>query len=153
VSDVFSKADLVIHGIIADVRTHFTEDERDVVTDYTVSSMRVVKQDRAASTAKVRGQTRPLIVRCIGGTVVEGSARYTTYTNLYSPSDMFKVGEQTVLFLSWDERMKVYRLSHGPYAAFRVAAGRVMPMTKEVAQQRGDQPRPLEGFLGELARR
>jgi hypothetical protein len=152
VDEVFSKADLVIHGIIADVKTHFTPDERDVVTDYTVSPMRVVKQDWTASTAKVPGQTRPLIVRCLGGTVVEGGARYTTYTNLYSPSEMFKAGEHAVLFLSWDERAKVYRLSHGPYAAFRVTREQVSAMTKQAANLRGDRPRTLETFLAELGR-
>jgi hypothetical protein len=114
--------------------------------------MRVLKQDPMASTAKVPGRTRPLIVRCLGGTVVEGSAWYTTYTNLYSPTDAFETGEHVVLFLSYDEEEKVYLLSHGPYGAFRVTAGQVRAMTKAAAKRSGFQPRSLEPFLAELAR-
>jgi hypothetical protein len=63
---------------------------------------------------------------------------------------MFRVGEQVVLFLSYDEQEKAYLLSHGPYSAFRIIGGQVSAMTKSAAQLRGDQPRSLEALLAEL---
>lgn len=150
VPEILVRSELVVHGKIDAVASRLAYDDMIVVTDYTITPLRFLKGDPYANKPAVPGPTKPLVVRCAGGTVVEGDTRFTTHVEAFPPSEAFVPGEQVILFLVYNAEIGVYQLTDGPYAAFRIGGGQVVPMTKKAAETRGDEPRPLATFLAEL---
>jgi hypothetical protein len=150
IADVAGHADLVVHGSIGGKLAHLNEDESLVVTDYTVVPTRIFKTDKRNTARSTPGAAVPITVRRSGGTVVDGEYRYVTMSDGYSEREDFTVGEETVLFLSYSESERIYRFTAGPFGAFRVTNGKVVPMIASVAKERGDQPVSLGAFLGNV---
>lgn len=148
-----SRSELVLHGTILNVVARFTPDESLIFTEYTISPIRIFKQQWSLSTAPAPGQSAPIIVRHLEGTIMEGEQRFSTSADLYPPAEHFQRGEQAVLFLVHNDETGAYNLTYGPFGAFPVVKGHAIPMTKKVAQRRGDVARPLAAFLEELDQR
>jgi hypothetical protein len=76
-TELMSQSDLVLQARIVDAKSHLAPDESNVVTDYTIAPIRVVKQKRRATTARP-GETTDIIVRRLGGQVTEGNLQFST---------------------------------------------------------------------------
>src|SRR4029453_3631019 len=120
--ELMSRSDLVLQGLIVDAKSHLGPDESYVVTDYTIGPIRIVKQNRPATTARP-GETKEIIERRRGGEVSESNRQFGTTVNVYPESGSFKVGEEIVVFLLFDMSEPVYVFKNGPLSSFHVQGG------------------------------
>jgi hypothetical protein len=151
-SELMKLADLVVRGRIERVRTLLNEDETNVVTEYTITPTQAFKDRRAAAVSKP-GVVSEILVRRNGGVLLTSDGlRLSTSVNIYPEEECFKVGEDVVVFLVYSAAVQRYRFAAGAYSAFRIQNGKVSPMTKRAASERGVQPVDVSEFVGELAR-
>ena len=130
---------------------HLGPDESYVVTDYVIAPSRVIKQRRPL-TASRQGETTEIVVRRLGGRLIENGLEMATGVDIYPESESFKVADEVVVFLQDDISTHVYLFISGPFGAFRVQGSRVQPMTRETAIRRGDTPKDETSFIDELVR-
>jgi hypothetical protein len=142
-------SDLVIHGRVLAVTTGLFPDESAVYTDCQLTPIRLIK-NRVLPIASQPGQLTPLVARRPGGVLIEGQLRMVTTVNSFPESEALKVGDEAVLFLTRHPEGQFYYFTGGPFGAFRVRQGRIEALTKDAALQRGDSPRSLKAFLGEV---
>jgi hypothetical protein len=148
--DVIVECDLAVRGRIEHITPHLSKDESRVVTDYVIAPLRVLKQ-RGAVAADKPGLI-PIVVRRPGGSVIDGGYRLSTTVDIYPEDEVFREGEEVVVFLQYDSTGSVYIFTGGPFGAFRVKEGQVHAITRETASRRGDAPEPVSAFLQEVER-
>ncbi|HSL20483.1 MAG TPA: hypothetical protein VK886_03045 [Vicinamibacterales bacterium] len=153
VGDLLETSELILHGRIGHSATRLTSNDSIVVTDYAILPIRIFKQTKVTGVAAQPGPTNPIVVTIAGGTVVDGEHRLTTIVNLYPASEMFRVSEEVFLFLVFDPTEKTFLLNGGPFGAFRVTDGSVLPMTKSVTSRRGDVLVSTVEFMGDVGQR
>jgi hypothetical protein len=129
-SELAAIADTVVRGRIVEVTPHFTADESLVVTDYRILPEQFITRDPKMDSASRPGSTRGMLVRRKGGTVTEDGVRYTTWLTAYNVKAGLSVGEDVVLFLSYDDDEKAYYFSGGPYGVYRIRSGAVIAMAR-----------------------
>lgn len=156
---LLGQSDLVLQGRIVEAKTSLKSDESFVVTKYEIAPIRIVKQNNPINPTKP-GETNPIVLRLLGGTVVvDGRYHLTTNVPDFPDSDRPKVGEEMIFFMlySVDERgvvdKKVYNLTNGPFSVFRVRDGHVQALRHAMADHLGDKPVAVAAFLSDLQRK
>jgi hypothetical protein len=94
VPELTRKAQVIVHGRVVSLQTYLTADESMVMTDVTIAPTRLLKQTIPVSQRAQPGPLRPIIVRHVGGTVVEGALKMTTGVNMF-PGRIDRVPERT----------------------------------------------------------
>lgn len=151
VPELPSQSDLVLYGRIVEAKPRLSRDESYVTTDYVIAPLRILKQTKPMNTARP-GETTQIVVNRPGGTLIDGRYRLSTSVDAYPESEALKKGEEAIVFLQHRANAGEYGFTGGPFGVFRVADGRVHPMTHEVASRRGDKPAAVGAFLEELQR-
>jgi len=152
--ELLDKSDLVLYCRVVGSTPRLSKDESIVVTDYEVVPLRIVKQTAGISSSSKPGALPKLVVRRVGGTMLEGSYQYSTvYDNF--PEDALRSGDDAVLFLMYSTDERVFLLTTGLFSVFRVADGRVGAGTAEAtaALRRDGTPVDLKAFLDDLESR
>lgn len=150
-SDVVEQSDFIVQGRIIGSRTLLIMDDQWVATEYAVHPSRVLKLNPALSVAPQPGfQPSAAVVRRLGGTLNEGGAQYPTTNTSLREADAPRIGDEVIWFLRYDANEKVFNLTAGAFAAFRIAQGKVHPQTNAVATRRGDRPVDLSAFLQDV---
>jgi hypothetical protein len=144
VSELSRHAEVVIHGRVTGVRAHLTPDEGFVVTDVTIAPIRVLKQ----TAPRV---TQPIVVRHLGGTVLEGRLKMSTFINLFPEEERLVAGEEVICFLAYKASDRVFELVDGPLAVFRVRQGQVQGMKNDNGRFSASETlQPLAAFLADV---
>ena len=156
-SQLLSQSDLVLHGRIVSAAASLKADESFVVTKYEIAPFRVVKQNEPMMNGPRPGETTPIVLRVLGGSVVVDSRyRLTTVVPDFPESETPRIGEEMIFFMRYsiDERgvldKKVYNLTNGPFSVFRVLDGRVRSLRRAMAGYLGDKPVLVAAFLNDL---
>ena len=153
VPELARRADVIVHGHVVETRSHLIDNETTVVTDVTVLARRTLKESTPIAWRPQPGATAPLVVRYVGGTVVEGGLRMTTNVSAFPSNEALKPGDDVVLFLLYEPNERVFELVDGPFAAFRVTQGRVSYLTNAAGSEMGDRdPAPIATFLADVYR-
>jgi hypothetical protein len=147
------KADVVVYGRVASVRSHLTVDETMVVTDIAITPMRMLKESTAVTSRPLPGQTHQIVVRHVGGTVAADGLKVTAVVNMFPPNEELVPSEEVLCFLVYDRSAGVFGFADGPFAAFRVEDGVARLLTKDAAE-RSERPRTssLTDLLSEVER-
>src|SRR5262245_10611295 len=146
IQEVVANAELVVRGEILTRRTLLNSDQTRVETEYTIRPIEVLKDQRRQA-VKTPGTVPAIVIRHTGGHLVtEAGLRLSTSIDIFPDAEGFSVGEDVVVMLRFRPDEEVYGFSHGPFGAFRVRDGMVVPMTGEVEQRRKDAPTPVAAF-------
>ena len=151
---LIDRSDLIVHGRISSKTAVLFMDDRFVGTDYGVVPHRVLKQNPALN-IRARPGLPPsaALVRVLGGTLVEGSSRFTTVNSALPEAEAPRSGDEVIWFLRYDSELQVYTLVGGSFGAVRIDAGHVLSQTAETAKRRGGQPAPVSTFLHDVQQR
>jgi hypothetical protein len=153
VPELAQRSQVIVRGHVRAVQPHLTADESEVVTDITVTPAQVIKQDVPVTAAAKPQLLQPIVVRHVGGTVVEDGLRMSTFTNAFPIGEEFRVGEEVILFLTYHEPQNIFLLTDGPFAAFRIREASVHRLTKESQHYFTDNsPQPIAAFLADVQR-
>jgi hypothetical protein len=153
VPELTRKAQVIVHGRVVSLQTYLTADESMVMTDVTIAPTRLLKQTIPVSQRAQPGPLRPIIVRHVGGTVVEGALKMTTGVNMFPGDEEFVAGEDVICFLVYDEPAGVFQFADGPFAAFRVREGQVHSLNREAARLSGPrESSAVAAFLADVDR-
>jgi hypothetical protein len=144
-SMVTTEAALIVRGLVTQVRTRLSDDERIVVTEYEITPVRFYKSS-LISLADAPGPSKPLVVRRPGGALTIDGLQLETNVDEFPESESLREGEEVFLFLSPDATKGNFRLTHGAFGAYRISSGQVAAMTWSVASSRGEQPQSLAVF-------
>jgi hypothetical protein len=148
--ELVKTAEVIVHGRVRSVRPHLTADESDVVTDVTIDPTRLLKQTTPVVSRAQPGATAPLIVRHVGGTVVEQGMKISLTVDVYPSIEEFTAGDEVVCFLVYDASQGVFQLVDGPSGAFRVRQGNVYALTKDAGLRLRHEPTPVAAFLSSI---
>jgi hypothetical protein len=151
VPQLLTAADYIVHAKVLSTNTVLRFEERLVATEYTIVPLGVFKQKAPLNSSSTPGHL-PMtsVVRRVGGTMVEGESRYSTTNSSMPEAEAPKVGDEVIWFLQYNEQEKVFMFVGGPFGAFQVRDGQVHPLTRAVANRRGDRPVELAKFLRDL---
>jgi len=141
-------ANVIVYGAISSVETVLSADEMAVLTVYTITPLRLLKESAPVSTALRPQQTKLLRVESPGGTLSDSRGVMTTIVDAYPEKDRFAIGEEGLFFLVANG--DAFSFAHGPSGAFRVKNGAVLAMTQEIAARRGDGSRQLADVLNQV---
>lgn len=134
-SDVVSAADLIVRARITNRESRLTQDERFVETNFTFDPSRIFKDKVGiAPTRRTPQMTIPLVFVEPGGVVHVDGLRITMNTNA-SADPPLKVGEDVLLFLSWDKDANAFRLQSGPFGLLRIRHQSVEEANKDTRRQ------------------
>lgn len=124
ISDVVTDADLIVRGIVGTPISYLSDDERDVYTDYPLSSTIIIHQS-GLSTSRQPGV--PVVtVTQLGGIVTIGKLKFTQ-EELGLPS--LEMDSEGLFFL---KRVgDNYHIVRTYYGAFRISNGTVAPCRDE----------------------
>lgn len=151
-ADVMSQSDLVVHGRVVDVKVRLSDDEAQVNTEYVITPIQAFK-DRRPATVATPGAVSKIVVRRAGGTLLTGDGlRLSTSVNIFPETESFTLGEEVVVFLAYRSDAHVYYFASGEYGAYRIRDGMVIPMTRNVATQRGYGPVEAAKFFDAVQR-
>jgi hypothetical protein len=140
-SQVVSAADLIVRARITDRESRLTQDERFVQTNFTFNPSRIFKDKIGIPpTRRTPQMTIPLVFIEPGGVVHVDGLRITMNTNA-SVDPPLKVGEDVLLFLSWDKDANAFRLQNGPFGLLRIRDQSVDEANKETRRQLGGKSR------------
>lgn len=150
---LFEIADLVIRAKVIGAKGVLIDKDSLVATEYTLEPHRIFKQNPSLNTSRVPGVVpSKLLIRRVGGTLIEGEHEYRTNNSSFPEADAPKVGDEVVWFLTYLPDAGVFNFTDGAFAAFRISGDQVVPLTQEVVSRRGDVPVPLAVFLRDLDR-
>jgi len=149
--ELVANAPVIVHGRISASRPHLSVTETMVLTDYTVTPHRFLKLDRSLVTATSPARTPPLVVRCPGGTVVEGTTRFSAFVDAF-PGEGLPLGAEVVLFLGYDPNDKVFYFFNGPFGIYRVRDGEMHAVHSQTASRRSDTPATSKALNREISR-
>lgn len=143
---LIAEATVILRGVVSEVRSKLLEDASFVATEYTIMPSHVLRQP-----SEWNHEPSKLVVRHVGGTVIENALRMSTSTNLYPESERLALGDDVILFLIASPTTKdIYHSVDGPSGAFKVQDGKVVAMTNEAAARRGDVPIDVDDFMRSL---
>jgi hypothetical protein len=121
--------------------SRLTQDERFVRTYFAFNPSRIFKDKIGiAPTRNTPQMTIPLVFIEPGGVVHVDGLRITMNTNA-SADPPLKVGEDLLLFLSWDKDANAFRLQNGPFGLLRIRDQSVDEANKETRRQLGGKSR------------
>ena len=133
--EVVSAADVIVLGRITSKESRLTQDERFVRTYFTFNPSRIFKDKIGiAPTRNTPQMTTPLVFIESGGVVHVDGLRITMGSNAAADPPL-KVGEDVLLFLSWDKDANAFRLQNGPYGLLRIRDQLVDEANKETRRQ------------------
>ena len=96
---LFEMSDLVIHAKVTGAKGVLIENDSVVATVYTIEPYRILKQKQSLSTSSRPGVVPSnLVVRRVGGTLIEGPYKYSTKSSSFPEADAPKVGDEVVWF-------------------------------------------------------
>jgi hypothetical protein len=134
-SQVVSAADVILRARITSKESRLTQDERFVRTYFAFNPSRIFKDKIGiVPTRKTPQMTTPLVFTEPGGVVQVDGLRITMGSNA-SADPPLNVGEDVLLFLSWDKDNKAFRLQDGPYGLLRIRDQLVDEANKESHRQ------------------
>ncbi len=150
---LFAMSDLIVYGKVIGAKGVLIENDSLVATVYSIEPRRILKQKPSLTTSDRPGAVPSnLVVRRVGGTLIEGKYSYFTKNSSFPEADAPKVGDEVVWFLIYQPGSGVFNFAAGPFAAFRVSGDHVVPLAEEVKARRGDVPMLLTAFLRDLDR-
>jgi hypothetical protein len=152
-SDVVSAADVILRARITKKESRLTQDEQSVRTYFTFNPSRIFKdQIGIAPTRNTPQMTIPLVFIEPGGVVHVDGLRITMGSNA-SADPPLKVGEDVLLFLSWDKDANAFRLQNGPFGLLRIRDQSVDEANKETRRQlRGKSQIDMEEEIDRLVK-
>lgn len=125
VSDILSKTDVVVRGIVGEPRAYLSGDGRDVYTDYVVRNA-VVWFDSQVASSPLPGSMPAITVTQLGGTIVINGLEYIHKEEGLPP---LTPGMEALFLL---QRVKGrYEIAGTFYGAFRIVSGTLLPLTSE----------------------
>jgi hypothetical protein len=134
-SEVVSAADVILRARITSKESRLTQDERFVRTYFTFNPSRIFKDKIGiAPTRNTPQMTKPLVFIEPGGVVHVDGLEITMASNA-SADPPLKVGEDVLLFLSWDKDANAFRLQNGPFGLLRIRDQSVDEANKETRRQ------------------
>ena len=149
--ELVERSDLIVHGRITASDAILFMDDRYVGTDYTVVPLRVLKLKPTLNVRPRPGlPPSAAVVRRMGGTVLDGSSRYTTINSSLPEAEAPHTGDEVIWFLRYEPELQVFSLVGGSFGAFRIKAGQVHSQTAEASKRRGDKPLQATAFLQEV---
>jgi hypothetical protein len=141
-------AEMIVRGRVLSAVPTLSRDETRVMTRYEIAPYQFYKS--TTQTSARPAPARPLIVIETGGTLEIDGLHLGTYIDIWPPEEVFKPGEDVILFLAPDEREPgMYQCVYGSSGAFRVQGGQVYG----VGARRDAKPEPLEQFERRLVPR
>jgi len=150
--DLFAQADLVVHGRVTSVNTRLNADQTIVITEYKVTPFKAFKERRTEGVPRP-GMVEDIVVQRSGGNLVTPDGLHlSTTVNIFPDSEAFRVGEEVLLFLTYDADSRSYRFTSGEFGAYRLRNGMAMLMTANAAQRRNDPPLTSAALFAELTR-
>jgi hypothetical protein len=152
-SQVVSAADVILRARITSKDSRLTQDERFVRTYFAFNPSRIFKDKLGiVPTRNTPRMTTPWVFIEPGGVVHVDSLRITMGSNA-SADPPLKVGEDVLLFLSWDKDANAFRLQNGPYGLLRIRDQSVDEANKETHRQlRGKSRIEIEGEIDRLVK-
>jgi hypothetical protein len=134
-SQVVSAADVILRARITSKESRLTQDERFVRTYFAFNPSRIFKDKIGiVPTRNTPQMTKPLVFTEPGGVVHVDGLEITMASNA-SADPPLKVGEDVLLFLSWDRDANAFRLEHGPFGLLRIRDQSVYEANKETRRQ------------------
>jgi hypothetical protein len=134
-SQVVSEADVILRARITSKESRLTQDERFVLTYFAFSPSRIFKDKIGiVPTRNTPQMTKPFVFTEPGGVVHVDGLRITMGSNA-SADPPLNVGEDVLLFLSWDKDNNAFRLQNGPYGLLRIRDQLVDEANKESHRQ------------------
>src|SRR4029453_13507420 len=103
IPELLSESDLVVQGRIVEARVHLGPDELYVFTDLVIPPIRFIKKRRPRTTARP-GETTEIVIRRLGGRLIENGLEMATGVNIYPESESFKVAGERGGFLRYEVR-------------------------------------------------
>jgi hypothetical protein len=144
------EAPIILRGMVRAVKTALSNDQRFILTEYEILPTHFYKGSLVTATRP--GQSPPLVVTHLGGTLEIDGLHLATVVDVYPAEERLRPGEDVILFLTPNEAEPgCFRLTGGPFGAFRVKDGTVTGLTSEVRTRRADRPEKLTDFEGRLA--
>jgi hypothetical protein len=149
-ADLISRADLVVNGRVASITTRLSADQLNVLTEYTIAPIQAFKQRRPDAFG-TPGTVSTITVRRTGGSLTTAEGLHlSTDVNIYPESEMFRVGEEVLVFLIYNADTKTYTFASGEFGAYRIQNGMATLMTAKAAKKRGDKPVASSALFAEL---
>jgi hypothetical protein len=140
-SQVVSAADVILRARITSKESRLTQDERFVRTYFAFNPARIFKDKIGiVPTRNTPQMTIPLVFIETGGVVHVDGLEIRMGTNAAADPPL-KVGEDILLFLSWDKDANAFRLQNGPYGLLRIRGESVDQANKEIRRQLGGESR------------
>jgi hypothetical protein len=134
-SQVVSAADVILRARITSKESRLTQDELSVRTYFAFNPSRIFKDTISiAPTRNTPQMTKPLVFIEPGGVVHVDGLEITMGSNA-SADPPLKVGEDVLLFLSWDKDANAFRLQNGPFGLLRIRGESVDEANKEIHRQ------------------
>jgi hypothetical protein len=148
---LFEMSDLVIHAKVTGAKGVLIENDSLVATVYTIEPYRILKQKQSLRTSSRPGIIPSnLVVRRVGGTLIEGPYKYSTKSSSFPDADAPTVGDEVVWFLIYRPDVGLFNFAAGAFAAFRISGDQVVALTEDVKSRRGDVPVPVAKFFRDL---
>ena len=141
-------ADLVVHGTVAARSAgYLSQDQHDILTDYTLAVARVIAPDEAALVPTPGMHFGPIVVTYLGGSMrLAGHDVTIQHTNLKP----FTVGLDAILILN---RMgEKYRIAGDALGAFGVEDGTIVPLGNRGSFGHEYRGWSVEQFIAEIQR-
>lgn len=124
-TEILGDADTVVRGIVGESRSYLSDDQRDVYTDYSILNPIFLYQ------AEMVTSTRPGVMPTVTVTLLGGTIKFNglTYTSQVMALPPLEPGTECLFLL---KRIgDKYRIAGTFYGAFRVAASKLVPLTRK----------------------
>jgi hypothetical protein len=132
-------ADIIVRGRVRSLSTRLSADERFGVAQYEVAPTHFFKRPGTDKSGPIGD--RSVLVTHLGGAVQLNGLELATRVNIFPETEIFRQGEDVILFLAKDESEPgTFLLEGGPFGAFRVKGGMVAYMTHAVRENHPDEP-------------
>jgi len=133
--EVVGAADVILRARITNKESRLTQDERSVSTYFAFNPSRIFKDKIGiVPTRNTPRMTTPLVFIEPGGVVHVDGLEIRMGTN-EAVDPPLQVGEDALLFLSWDKDANAFRLQNGPYGLLRIRGESVEQPNKEIRRQ------------------
>jgi len=86
-----------------------------------------VKANLGSGARSEPGIAKTIIVRHLGGTVVEGRLKMSTRLSAFRSAEQFVANEEVICFLIYVESEHIFEFGGGPSGAFRVRQNQLRP--------------------------
>lgn len=123
---VIADATVVVHGIIGTGRVYLSDDQREILTDYSLNSATIL-YDAAVTAVKTPGATPTITVTTLGGAMTFGGF---TYRSIHEEMPSLEPGADCLLLLRRIGGQ--YRLALTFYGAFKIQDSKLVPMASNV---------------------